>query len=259
MRHPSLKEIKEIFPSATGVGLILPYGEEGYKGLKIRFNRCVSLFDELQIEKPSVKIFHSGLFELNLAYGFVALENCKGCGAREDASQLSSGKDVDQRFIQDPPHYDVPPPHNQLGLPQEQYMSGICNELETGREEDTLIALEEDFRSAIIQLNKDNLHDDVCDALAEMSKPDYHFRLYHPLETEARDIVRRQYPEFTADVFALIPEGRKYRQSWLSGQWNTLFFSNVYGKALHGRATGRQLLSHETAKNPLSGLYLFKG
>ena len=57
-KHPPLIEIRTIFPSATGVGILLP---EIGKGLVVQFNRQANLFDELEIRNPSKNIFNCSL------------------------------------------------------------------------------------------------------------------------------------------------------------------------------------------------------
>lgn len=256
IRRPSLQEIRGIFPSATGVGIALP---EIGRGLVVGFNRLAIFGDELKIAGASSQVTHAPLFELTRTFGFVVLKNCRARDIPDkEASKLSHGKDSDGKFIQDPFHYDIVPPENNLGLPPDDYMSAIYKNSPEAREEDTLYALEGDVKEAIRKLDKDDLPDEVVDALSEMERPDYHFRLYHPQEQGARQIVRAQYPDFVEDVYRLIPDGRKYRQAWLKDQWDIFIHANTYRDGLHARPTGHMMMSTEVPSNPLCGLYLFK-
>jgi hypothetical protein len=260
-KRPSVKDVKAIFPSANAVGIILP---EVGRGLHIGFNHLVDFGKELKIAVPSAKVRHEPLFELVKAFGFVVLKNCSAQTIPDEgASSLSHGQDSDGKFIQDPYHYDVFQPKQDQEDHVEPadnhlYMSGIYKKSAEAREEDTFYAIETDVKEAIAKLDMDDLPDDVRDALAQMMRGDYHFRLYHPDEHEARNIVKKQYPGFVDDVFNLIPERRKYRQTWLKGQWDILLLSNVFGDGLHARPTGHMMTSIEVPANPLRGLYLFK-
>lgn len=255
--RPSVKEIRQVFPSAMAAGIALP---EIGQGLVIVFNQLADFCDELKLPATSAKMKHEALFNLTKAFGFIVLKNCTAQRLPdEDASKLSSGKDFDGKFIQDPYHYDVTPPERDLALPAEGYMSGIYKKTAAAREADTFFALEADVKLAIPQLDRYDLGDDVSDALGEMAKPDYHFRLYNPIEGRARQIIRKQYPEFVDDVFALIPEGRKYRQSWLQDQWDILLCANVFSGWVHARPTGHLMTNQEDRANPLGGLYLHRG
>lgn len=254
--RPSIKGIRDIFPSATGVGIVLP---EIGRGIAIGFNRLANFADELKINEPTSKIKHAALFDLVRTFGFVVLKNCAAQTIPDDdASVLSRGKDIDGKFIQDPFHYDLAPPNHFLNLPPEDYMSGIYKVSTEPREEDTLWALEIDVKDAIRKLDTDDLPIEVQDALSDMAKPDYHFRLFHPHEHMARTIVKQQYPAFVDDVFRLIPDGRKYRQQWLKDKWDILIHANTYGDALHARPTGHMMTSHESPLNPLRGMYLYQ-
>ncbi len=254
--RPSIKDIRDIFPSATGVGIVLP---EIGRGLSIGFNRLANFSDELNIVNPTSKIRHAALFELTRKFGFVVLKNCTASLIPDDdASELSCGKDSDGRFIQDPFHYDVAPEGHGLDLPPEDYMSGIYKISPDAREEDTLWALEVDVKEAIGKLDIYDLSIEVQGALAKMVRPDYHFRLFHEREHPVRTIVKQQYPEFVDDVFRLIPDGRKYRQHWLKDKWDILIHANTYGDALHARPTGHMMMVNEEPVNPLRGMYLYR-
>ena len=254
--RPSITDIRDIFPSATGVGIMLP---EIGRGIAIGFNRLANFTGELNIASPTSKIRHTALFDLVRTFGFVVLKNCTAQTIPDDdASILSRGKDSDGKFIQDPFHYDLAPSNHFLNLPPEEYMSGIYKISPDAREEDSLWALEIDVKDAIRKLDADDWPIEVQDELMDMAKPDYHFRLFHPREHMARTIVKHQYPEFVDDVFRLIPDGRKYRQHWLKDKWDILIHANTYGDALHARPTGHMMTSHESPLNPLRGMYLYK-
>lgn len=253
--RPSIKDVRDIFPSATGAGIMLPHIRQG---LMIEFNQRAEICSELGIGDPSSFISHRPLFDLTRIFGFVVLRNCSAKRVPVgNASKLSNGLDGDSKFIQDPFHYDVPP--NEFILSERDYMSGIYKTSPEARDTDTLMAREADVKDAISKLNVSTLPLIVMEALDAMVAPDYHFRLFHPAENEARQIVKLQYPEFVEDVFALIPQNFKYRQKWLKDQWDILLMSNVFGDWLHARPTGHVVTSHEAAVNPLSGLYLLKG
>ena len=253
--RPSIKEIKSIFPSAMAAGILLP---DIQTGLVIHFNRRADLCSELNLTTPTAKISHAGMFDLVKQFGLVVLRNCAALSVPdEELSRLSKGADYDGNFIQDPYHYDMAPPQNQLNLPDPLYMSGICKKSSEARESDTVCAREADVKKAILKLDKSDLPIEVVDALDEMATPDYHFRLFHAAEDGARQIIKRQYPDFVEDVFALIPEGRKYRQAWLKDTWDMLLIANVHGDWLHARPTGPMLARNEAPANPLQGLYIF--
>lgn len=251
-QRPSMPEIKKIFKSAMAAGLILP---EVGQGLMIVFNKRADLCAELAIDHPSSHIINEALFELTEAFGFVVLKNCSAQTIPHDPqSKLSQGKNSDSNFLQDPYHYDVPP--DNLTLRRREYMTGIYKVSPAAREMDTICVLEADVKEAIPKLDTQDLSFDVIDALDDMARPDYHFRLYHKDETIARDVIRYQYPQFVEDVYALIPEGRKYRQKWLQDQWDILVMANVHSNWLHARPTGYALGYNERPINPLKGLYL---
>lgn len=253
---PVLKEIKTIFPSATGVGIILP---EIHRGLAVHFNKRADFFSELKIDSPSAIIIKESLFDLVCQFGFVVLKNCVVAGVPDvSASQLSRGKDSDGRFIQDPFHYDVPPPDCKRPLPKGDYVSAIFKTAPDERFEKTFYALETDVKAAIEKLDKNDLSDEVIEALEAMVRPDYHFRLYHPNENWARQIIKLQYPEFVEDVFKLIPNARKYSQGWLKDVWEVFIHANTFGDALHARPTGRMMMYSEPPFNLLSGMYIYK-
>ena len=252
--RPSVPEIRKIFKSAMAAGLILP---EVGQGLMIVFNRQTDICDELAMKEPSSHIVHDAFFDLVKKFGFVVLKNCTTHRLPHDeSSKLSRGVDGDGNFLQDPYHYDVPPANIQMRRPA--YMSGIYKTSREAREMDTLCALEADVKLAIPQLDTSELSLEVIDALEHMAEPNYHFRLFDPEETLAREVVKLQYPDFVEDVFALIPEGRKYRQTWLKDKWDILVLANVHSDWLHARPKGYALGYNEKPVNPLSGLYLVR-
>ena len=243
--RPPLIDIKKIFPGATGVGVILP---EIKRGLVVQFNRRADLFEELKIETPTKNVISQSLFDLVRGFGFVILKNCTALGVKDnDFAKLSGGRNKEERFIQDPFHYDYFPQ-------RKNFVAGICQLTDEGREEDTLYARECDVKDAIRKLSKDGLSDDVVQALDAMAKEDYHFRLYNVFERPARQQIRDYYPEFVEDVFALIPEGRKFRKKWLTGEWDIAMDANIFGDVLHARPTGRFIRYGDSASNPLAGL-----
>ncbi len=245
IQRPSIKQVKEIFPSATGTGLILP---EIQRGLVIQFNQCADLFGELKMSEPCRDIKSKPLFHLVQKFGFVVLKNCKAVGVqREGLARLSHGRNAEGLFIQDPFHYDYFPG-------KENFVAGICQMTDEGREEDTLYALESDVRKAIGKLDKRQLSDETIQALNQMTKENYGFRLKSPFDIPARMEVRDNYPSFVEDVFALIPEGRKYRKKWLKGQWDIAMDANIFGDILHARPTGRYVAMGSMGHNPLCGL-----
>jgi len=245
--RPSLREIKDIFPNANGVGLCLP---EIGRGLKIRFNTRANFFDELGCAEPSKKISCRPLFELAAQYGFLVLENCTAIGISEnDYSRLSSGHNQDGRFIQDPFHYD-----HIDGM--DDFAACIYTQNDNGREEDTLYALESDVREAILSLPRVGLSYDVIDALDKMGDPSYRFRLFQNDDSLTRHVIKHDYPEFVSDVFARIPPTRTFRKKWLKGVWDMTIDGNIFGDIVHARPTGHAMVMGEAPDNPLRGLYI---
>ncbi len=247
-KHPPLIEIRTIFPSATGVGILLP---EIGKGLVVQFNRQANLFDELEIRNPSKNIFNCGLFELANKFGFVTLKNCS-VPIHKNFSRLSRGRSSEECFIQDPFHRDRLPCFV-------EFTTVMFKNSADKRDEGTYYAREQDVRDAINQLiKKGGLSSEIIDALQEMVSPSYSFMLYNEQDMPARDIIQNLFPDFTQAVFDIIPSNLKYVQKWTSDEWNISIHSNT-GDMLHGRPTGRHLLGKEKPENKIIGMEIYRG
>jgi len=204
IHRPSIIEIREIFPSATGVGIILP---EIGKGLHIHFNGVANFFDELKISKESLTFYSRKLPSLLKAFGIINLMNCF-IPEFSNKGGLSSGRDNLGRTLQDPFHRDwlETRPDFLTVIHRQMLKDKLFDE---GRDTPTFYAREKDVRIAISQLSRQGLTPSVQSALSAMEDPDYRFRLYDEGEMPARQLIQFEYPSFVENVYALIPDSHK--------------------------------------------------
>lgn len=255
IHRPSLREIRQIFPSAIGVGLIL---DKIGQGLHIEFRNRANFFEELKKTPDSSVIYSKPLYSLTTSFGFVTLNNC-WVPNLNNYSGLSFGSNKDGSFIQDSFHRDYHPYQNiYVTVMLRQPVAGKDNH--NGRREDSFYALEDDVREATSKLDTRNLSDSVVQSLAEFQKTDYRFRLFDSEEKKAREIIQQHYPDYTQAVFDLIPKERKYAKSWKAGIWDMALHANDLDSGfLHGRPTGHYMQEFERPFNPIRGLEIYKG
>jgi hypothetical protein len=253
IQRPSVKEIRSIFPSATGVGIILP---ELDQGLHIEFSTRADFFGELKISSNTSTIYSTPLVQLAKSFSFVTLNNCF-VPEFDSASGLSYGMNDRGFFIQDPFHRDFKPYQNTyVTVLMPQVLSTAAKP--EGRVEPSYYGLECDIRAAIGNLDKIGLDNRVKRALSEMQQKDYRFRLFDEYEMGARDVIQRLYPEFTEAVFSLLPKSRKFAKYWKEGVWDMAIHSNSLESGfLHGRPTGHRMRVGENPLNPIRGLELY--
>ncbi len=168
------------------------------------------------------------LYDLSREVPLIVFDNAF-CSRMPNAPISNTRSDTNV-LEQDPFHFDF------LGekMNDRSKSSILFNPNDVSREAPTYFALPEHVRLAITEMSPLGIPDAALEALKKMGAEDYAFSL-EPDERKVRDVIIKEFPEFTDQVYANIPTEAKFAHTWAQGHSTVTMHINDSEQLLHAR------------------------
>ncbi len=201
---------------------------EGEVGLSVLFAQ-ESCVDAIFIDERHKK----ALIAKTHALSFLSLCRAFSRKAVGQFDMVNRGRTLDNCLMQDPFHRD----EFSFGA---RHVSMLCKPfVGASRSTPTCYAKTSAVRSAIQNLAvPEGLPVHVTVAVDKMRENSYGFSLTSGVDALPRNTLRTAYPDFMSHVLALIPEGKKYAQTWGASDNTLVVHSNLPEDIVHGRPKG---------------------
>lgn len=197
--------------------------------LRVEFEDKTTICNTLERSPYTKNYYNRALFDLSKDWPLVVFDNAT-LEIRPN-TPLSLTRNNDKILEQDPFHYDY------LGVEKgdrQDKATLLFNGDNVTRQAPTYFALPDDIKLCIPEMRKLTISEDALDVLKKLAEEDFSFSLLDSVK-DVRKAIRKDYPQFTDDLFKALPIEGKFSHTWHKDVDTVTMHSNDGEKLLHAR------------------------